>query len=267
MSVLFRCKTEEGFQFKILSELLINNIKSGCFTINKKGIFLRMLDGPRHTLVDLKLNAEDFLFYKYNRDEDMVIGINLHHFNKMLKSVRKKDYLQMIIYEDEPTELVIKTIPKENSRITTSGIKIQNIHNIVIDLPVGYERSNIISSNVFHKMSKELLNIESTHIKIKANKYFVDFIADSDGLFSREIRLGNIDESEYEDEDIQVEYHGAFSSEQFNRINKIYGLSSVIKIFSGAVDQPILLTTNIGKIGKFSIYIKSKEIIESELVH
>jgi len=264
MSVLFRCKTEEGFQFKILSELLINNIKSGCFTINKKGIFLRMLDGPRHTLVDLELNADDFLFYQYNRDEEMVIGINLHHFNKMLKSVRKKDYLQMIIYNDDPTELIIKTIPKENSRITTSGIKIQNIHNLVIDLPIGYERSNIISSNVFHKMSKELLNIESTHIKIKSNKYYIDFIADSDGLFSREIRLGNIEESEYDD-NVQVEYYGTFSSEQFNRVSKIYGLSSVIKIFSGTIDHPILLTTNVGKIGKFSIYIKSKEIIENEL--
>jgi len=264
MSVLFRCKTEEGFQFKILSELLINNIKCGCFTINKKGIFLRMLDSPRHTLVDLQLNAEDFLFYQYNREEEMVIGINLHHFNKMLKSVRKKDYLQMIIYEDNPTELIIKTIPKENSRVTTSGIKIQNIHNLVTDLPTGYERSNIISSSVFHKMSKELLNIESTHIKINANKYYIDFIADSDGLFSREIRLGNIEESEY-DKDVLVTYSGTFSSEQFNRVNKIYGLSSVIKIFTGTIDQPILLSTNVGKIGKFSIYIKSREIIENEI--
>lgn len=264
MSVLFRCKTEEGFQFKILSELLINNIKNGCFTITKSGIFLRMLDNPRHTLVDVKLNADDFLLYQLNTNEDIVIGINLHHLNKMLKLIRKKDYLQMIIYKDSPNELVIKTIPKENSRVTTSGIKIQSVHNLQTDLPTGYERSNIIQSNVFHKMIKELLNIDSNTIKIKSNKYYIDFTADSDGLFSREIRLGNIDENDYKDEEVDTQYIGSFSSEQITRITKIYGLSTVIKIYTGNEKVPILLTTNIGKLGKFSIYLKSKEIIESE---
>lgn len=39
-SYLFYCKTSEGYIIKILSELLQNNIKNGCFVVNEKGLFL-----------------------------------------------------------------------------------------------------------------------------------------------------------------------------------------------------------------------------------
>ena len=35
---LFRARTNEGYIIKVLSELLHNNIKVGCFEIDKNGI-------------------------------------------------------------------------------------------------------------------------------------------------------------------------------------------------------------------------------------
>ena len=52
----------------------------------------------------------------------------------MLKSIKKKDSLQLFIDTSCTNELGIKTIPKENTRITTSGIKIQNIQNLTYEI-------------------------------------------------------------------------------------------------------------------------------------
>lgn len=62
MPTIFKCKTGEAYQIKVLAELLTNNLKTGCFEINEEGISLRMFDNPRKTLVDLNLIAENFLY-------------------------------------------------------------------------------------------------------------------------------------------------------------------------------------------------------------
>jgi hypothetical protein len=64
MPYIFRCKTNEGYRIKILAELLSNNIKTGCFVIDDKGIFLRMMDHHRSILIDLNLYADNFSIYK-----------------------------------------------------------------------------------------------------------------------------------------------------------------------------------------------------------
>ena len=64
MPIIFKCKTGEAYQIKVLAELLTNNLKTGCFEINEDGISLRMFDNPRKTLVDLNLIAENFSLFK-----------------------------------------------------------------------------------------------------------------------------------------------------------------------------------------------------------
>ena len=150
----FKCKTGEAYQVKVLAELLTNNLKSGCFDITEDGISLCMFDQPRKTLVDLNLQAENFSVYKFKSDKKYSLGLNLNHFHKMLKSIKKKDSLQLFIDSERPNELGIKTIPKENTRITTSGIKIQNIQNVDAEVPIGYGKPVIVASTDFQKMCK-----------------------------------------------------------------------------------------------------------------
>ena len=127
MPISFKCKTSEAYQIKVLAELMTNNIKNGCFNVNEEGLSLRMSDQPRKTLVDLDLFSDNFSRYKFKNDIKLCLGLNLNHFHKMLKSIKKKDSLELFIDSDSPNELGIKTIPKENTRVTTSGIKIQKI--------------------------------------------------------------------------------------------------------------------------------------------
>ena len=266
MPIIFKCKTNEAYQIKILAELLTNNLKHGCFDVNEERITLRMFDQPRKTLVDLNLQAENFSLYKFLSDEKFCLGLNLNFFHKILKSIKKKDSLQLFIKSENPTELGIKTIPKENSRITTSEIKIQNIQNVDVDVPLGYGKPVIVPSPDFQKMCKELSSIGSTNIRVKARGFHIDFIADADGVLKRKVRLGESDDS---DDELTVKqdtsYDATFTTDQFTRINKIAGLGSTMQIFTGSNDLPLLFRSCVGSLGKISIYIKSKELLDKEM--
>lgn len=267
MPVTFKCKTGEAYQIKILGELLTNNLKHGCFDVNEEGITLRMFDQPRKTLVDMNLQSENFSLYKFKSEEKFCLGLNLNHFHKMLKNIKKKDSLQLFISSENPNELGIKTIPKENTRVTTSGIKIQNIQYVDADIPVGYGKPVIVPSPDFQKMCKELSSIGSTNIRVKAKGFHIDFIADADGILKRKVRLGESDDSDDEDliNNTFTSYDATFTTDQFTRINKIAGLGSTMQIFTGTNDLPLLFRSSVGSLGKISIYIKSKELVDKEL--
>lgn len=269
MPLLFKCKSGEAYQIKVLAELLTNNLKNGCFDVNEDGITLRMFDQPKKTLVDLELQSENFSVYVFKPEDKICLGLNLNHFHRMLKSIKKKDSLQLFIYSETPNELGIKTIPKENTRVTTSGIKIQTIQNIESDIPLGYGKPVVIPSPDFQKMCKELSSIGSTNIRIKASGFHIDFIADADDILKRQVRLGESEESD-DDENDNVDqefmsYEATFTTDQFTRISKIAGLSGTLQIFAGSKNLPLLFRSSVGSLGKISIYIKSKEMIEKEL--
>ena len=266
MPITFKCKTGEAYQIKILAELLTNNLKHGCFDVTDDGITLRMFDQPRRTLVDMCLQAENFSLYKFKSEEKFCLGLNLNHFHKMLKSIKKKDSLQLFISSEVPNELGIKTIPKENTRVTTSGIKIQNIQNVDADVPLGYGKPVIVPSPDFQKMCKELSSIGSTNIRVKSKGFHIDFIADADGILKRKVRLGESDDSDDEEAgDVNVNsYDATFTTDQFTRINKIAGLGSTMQIFPGTNELPLLFRSSVGSLGKISVYIKSKELLDKE---
>ena len=266
MPFLFKCKSGEAYQLKVLAELLTNNLKNGCFDINEEGMTLRMFDQPKKTLVDLELQSENFSVYVFKGSDKLCLGLNLNHFHKMLKSIKKKDSLQLFIDTESPNELGIKTIPKENTRITTSGIKIQNIQNLETDVPIGYGKPVVVPSSDFQKMCKELSSIGSTNIHVKAIGFHIDFIADADDILKRKVCLGENDDMDDEDTELKSYlYEATYTTDQFSRISKISGLSNTIQIFTGNNNLPLLFRSSVGSLGKISIYIKSKELIEKEL--
>lgn len=257
MTLIFRAKSNEAYVLKILAELLANNIKTGCFEIDNNGISLCMMDHHRKILINLFLKAEGFSLYKFD-SKKMFLGINLNHFHKMLKATKKKDSIELFIESENPNDLCIKVTPKENSRTTTSTIKIQTIQNLDIDIPKGYSKPIIISSSEYQKMIKELGNIGNI-IKIAAKKYSINFSCNAGGVYKRTVSFG--EDNEDEDENEPVIYNQEFNTDILSRITKIAGLSNTIQIYSGT---PIFFKSNVGTIGSIEIYIKSKEQLDNE---
>ena len=257
---LFFCKTSEGYIIKILAELLQNNIKNGCFLVSKRGLLFRMTDSNRKILIDLELLADNFTQYKCKSSEIMPIGLNFSHFYKMVKSIKKKDSIVLFIEEGKDTELGIRVIPKEKNRVTTSYVKIQNLQSLDIDLPVGYQHSIIVPSNEYMKMIKDLNNIGGNMIVVSATANQISFSCNSNGVYSRDITFGDVDNEEEEQESRSQE----FETEQLTRITKIAGLSTQIQIYQSN-GLPILFKSNIGNLGKMCIYVKDKSLQEDGL--
>jgi hypothetical protein len=249
----FYAKTTEGFIIKNLIEVLQNNINCGCFVINKNGIIFRMTDSQDRVLIDFTLSSDNFTQYKFKLNQSQSLGLNLSHFYKMVKNIKKKDSMALFIEEGKENELGIKVIPKEKNRVITSYIKIQNLQSLDIELPPleHYSEPKIVLSGDYMKMLKDLSNLGGSNIKISSSASSSKFSCDANGVFSRNIVFG--EENTDEDELFSQE----FDTEQLTRNSKIACLSSQIQLFQGE-DSPILLRSNIGNIGKISIYIKDK---------
>jgi len=248
---MFRAQTNEGFLFKVLAELLQHNIKSCCLNLNEEGITLQMTDNQCKVLVDIVLDKDKFNIYKYKFSQKKIIGLNLSHFYKMLKSVKKKDTVELFIANDNDYNFGIKITPKDNSRTTTSYIKIQNIQNIEIKIPEGYNNSIIIQSGEFHKMIKDMLQI-GNQIEVIATKNTILFKCISEGIYSREVKFGI--EDEYEDN--EVIFKDTYYTEQLHKIIKISGLSN--KLYINTQEKlPLLFKTNVGTLGQIKLFIKN----------
>jgi proliferating cell nuclear antigen PCNA len=264
MSMLFKSKTIEAYQIKVLAELLSNNLKTGCFEVDNNGISLRMIDQNKKILIDLILLSENHSKYKFKPKNKILIGLTLTHFHKMLKSIKKKDSLQLFIKSDIPNELGIRTIPKENTRITTSYVTIQNIQSLDIKLPSGYGKPINVLSSEFQKMCKDLSSIGSNVIRVKTREFNIQFSCDADNVLKRNVTLGESKDSDSESDDSDdILYDQTFNTDQFTKITKISGMSNIIQIYASP-NLPLLFKSNIGTIGKLSLYIKSRELIQEE---
>jgi proliferating cell nuclear antigen PCNA len=262
MTVIFSAKTREGYVVKILAELLQNNIKTACFEIDEEGIRLCMMDHHRTILIDLFLQSDNFSVYKYKNEKKMYIGVNLTHFHKMLKSIKKRDSIQLFINDDTSKELGIKVIPKENNRVTTSYVKILDDQNLMIKLPTGYDKPIIVPSGEYQKMIKSLVHIGNV-VNISSSEFKICFSCDAGGVMKRTTEFGDGEDSDDEEKDPKITYKQDFDSEQLTRITKLAGLGTNMQIYPKE-GLPLLFKSNVGSLGKISIYIKSREQIDTE---
>ena len=145
-----------------------------------------MMNSNQNLLIDCNLKAENFqLFFFSTHIENQCInvGINLSHFYRMLKSIKIRDNLVLFIQEQNPHEIGIEIIPKDLSRKTISLIKIQNIENLNIELPIRYENSLLVHAN-FAKCAKILFQFLPLSVS-RAKKYYIGFYSDVYAIFSR----------------------------------------------------------------------------------
>jgi proliferating cell nuclear antigen PCNA len=259
---LFLCKTIEAHAFKVLIELLHHTVNVACFNIKKNGIYLRQMDANQKILIDVFLDALNFNLYHFQEKdeaESLNIGINLSHLFKMVKSIKKRDSIEIFMTNENPNDLNIKIIPKDLSRITHSTLTIQNIESLEIDLPLKFENNILVNSLEWAKMCKDMLQI-SPNLKVKAQKYFIKFYSDIQSIFSREVILGNYIK---EDDKAPYIYDEVFDCEFISKILKISGLHNHLQL-NFETDMPFHLGSKIGSIGQLNMYLKSKKMLESE---
>ena len=165
----------------------------------------------------------------------------------------------MYIKKDTPTELNLKLVPKDLSRVTISKLMIQNVHSLDVELPQPYSNSILVNSIEFSKCCKDLLSISPT-LLIKAQKYFIKFYSDVHAIFSRTVILGNYDENNDNDPYI---YSEEFDNEFLSKVLKISGLHQSINLCFDE-NSPFNIRSKVGSLGEISLFLKSKKQLEEE---
>jgi len=249
MGILFKAKTNEGFMFKILGEILHNTLKTIPISINSQGITSKIIDSNKKILLDIELIAKNFITFTYNHQVDNILfGLNVSHFYKIISSIKKKDSLTFEIDSENMNELKIIITPREKDHVEVSTIFIQNIQSIDIEMPTDYKHPVHVSSSKFQKMCKDMLNI-GKEINIYGNENFVVFECETPGIYKKQITFG--EETEVYENVISY----VLESEQLVKISKISSLFHKLFVFLEK-DMPLLIRTQVGNIGSISIYIK-----------
>lgn len=251
MTILFSAKTNEGFNFKILGEILHNTLKTISMTITQEGIFSKMIDAHKKLLIDIQLQSTSFSQYTLNTDK-LLFGINISHLYKIISSLKKKDSLILQIEQESPNELQIIVIPRERDHVEMSRVSIQNIQSLDIEVPKHKGHPVHVSSSKFQKMCKDMLNI-GKEIHVYGNEVYALFECETPGIFKKTIHFG---EEIKPDDDQGTICHYHFDAEQFVRISKISSLSSLLHVY---LDEtlPLLIKSQVGTLGTISIFIKS----------
>jgi len=256
MTVLFRAKTSEGFNFKILGEILHNTLKTISIHITKDGFFSKMIDVHKKLLIDIKLLSTNFSQYILNAD-NLLFGVNISHLYKIISSLKKKDSLILQIMDDAPNELQIIVTPRERDHTEVSRISIQNIQSLDIEVPENYNHPVHVSSSKFQKMCKDMLNI-GKEIHVFGSEQFVMFECETPGIYKKQIHFGEEpeDESNHPSSDDAAYVHYFFDAEQLVRISKISSLAPLLHVYLNH-SLPLLIKSQVGTLGTISIFIKS----------
>lgn len=253
----FFAKTNDAFLIKVLIEILSQSLKNtALFMISAESITLRMCDARQLTLFDLCLEGEKFHTYRYHsQDKCMHVGLTLTYFSKILKTVRKKDTLNLFITKDNPMSLQIQIIPSLNDNmITTTEIKIQDVDVIEMSVPSNYDMPIIMQSVEFQKLVKNLGNLGNTETTLRLTPTHLHFISVvAGGVMKRDISFKL---QEYHRQNHFFE--STFAMSQLNKIDKLAAFTSHVNFYIGApLHTPLRIHCTIGGgLGYINIYIK-----------
>lgn len=266
MRLLF-VKTKEGYTIKVIAELLQNYVKDGCFIITQKGIELVGTDSKTKEgtkLIHMELFKKNFIKY-ICPETSLRIGLNLSHFYKMLKSIKKKDTLTLFIDKEDPLHLGIEIHQNGDINGTKSYVRITQVQPVNYQHIEGYNESITTTSKEFLKL-KQLNKISKTLIAT-ATRNKIEFFSDKEEMYARKVTFGdndNDEENEEMDENFDdEEYKQTFSTEDIIQLVKIGGLSPTIQIYA-TNDLPLKFEFTASSLGIVQVHIKSNEILEAE---
>lgn len=246
----FTIKTNEAYTIKTTIEVLQSILSDVCFNFNEDGIFLKSVDKrvPYTYIIDLQWNRDRFQEFKIN--DSQMIGINLQHFFKMIKSIKKKESVSLSVSPDKSNSLSICNYT-DLLNPDFSSVKIQQIQMIDMDTPSGYGYPSVINTAKFGKLCKDINSISKT-ITVTSRGRYICFSCEMVGLYNKEFPFGEID-PESNDEEFCEE----FNTKSFMQLTKISGLHQKMRIYANP-GLPLKISVDTGSLGTLDIYIKSK---------
>ena len=160
-------------------KFLINGLKNVTNNINfqflTEGLLVKGLDNTKSALIDTYLHNSYFESYYHHKD--IVFGVCLESFWKILKSIRKKDTAEIFIPESQ--DFLKITLENESRRGIFKLKQIEMDEETVNIPPILYENKISLASSKFYQMISDLHHFDSSEIKVFTREENILFSIDS----------------------------------------------------------------------------------------
>jgi hypothetical protein len=251
-------KTDEAHTVKSTVEVLQNNFTDVCFEFGEEGIELIAIDkkNPYTKLAVLRWKSGDFNEFKCTKPKN--VGINLQHFYKLLKTIKKKDNLSLELSKNDANKLSINKIV---NGYQPSNSKIQIQRRQLIDVNFNdddYRRPILITTAAFQRACKEINQLSKiTTISSKGN--YLSFGCDVDGMYKHEVPFGTLDPDSTEDE-----YEDTFDTKTLMGLIKISSLKDKMHVYPPKEHgKSLRIDVRTGELGILTFYIRSRSEINA----
>lgn len=252
---IFFCKTREGYVFKILFELLKNCVKQTSIKISKEGIVITSIDTKKHLLLLISMGRHNFNIFR--AQSVFNISVNLTSIYNMLKTIKKKDGICLYIDNESPNKLHIIKDDMDQSEKCANKIQIIKTQDVEYEIIDEYSEPIIINSKKLQNTLKEISTTKGRVTEVTSNGSYIRLLCDNGSIMTADKTHGDIDVNS------EIIYNETFDSSLLIKLQKIFGLTQNVKVYISQT-CPIKLDLNIGSLGNITIFIKSREIINSE---
>lgn len=256
---MFFLKTDEAHIVKSTIEVLQNNFTDVCFEFGDDSINLVTVDNknPWTKLAFLSWNKEQF--NEYNCQKAQNVGVNLQHFYKLLKNIKKKDQLSFELVKNKPGKLMINKIfsTGQGTQSSESELQVQRRQLIHIKAFEGYGSPVLVSTGGFQRACKEINQLsKKIIITIKGN--YMNLSCNVDGMYCHNVPFGEDTDTDDIESDDNV-YEDEFDTKVLMGLVKVSSLNDKMKVFPPlVVGKPLKLSVNTGNLGELVFYIRSR---------
>jgi hypothetical protein len=262
---IFHCATRFGHNIKSLASYLNVSVRSGSLNISRDGIKIVNMDSHKRILVDCYLDGKYFDKYELNCDQ-LCININFFFFEKILKSLKKTDHIELSI-DKEVQILSIKIIPRDRGRISEMEMAIESGQSLDIDVPDNYSHFIMIHSNEVQQLCKEIKNTISTTscIDIKLNQFNSKINQlvlswKSNMILNKCVKFCN---DSIENMEMVELYNEEFNPNAILNISKLVNINRQLFFYLNP-NLPLKISLRIEDLCRINIFIKTNKNLEED---
>jgi proliferating cell nuclear antigen len=228
----------------------LKDILNDCNLIfSPTGVSLCTLDTARTSLIDMRLNADDFEEYACS-EEEIVCGINVSNFFKLLKSVTNSDVLRLSIKCKEFLTVEITSEGKKTS--TTYELKLLDINESRIEVPnidMTTVCTTTLPSSDFQRLCRDMSNIGS-EISIVRKQNILRLSCAGD-FANQETTIETV-------ESIDHDIHGLYSLRYLNIFTKATSMANTVQILQEKENRFLILKYMVANLGDIKFYLATK---------
>lgn len=246
---MFFCKTKHATKVKAFFELVFNNLKTACLTIDSTGIHLKS-----KTTLDLMIEtcmpADQFDEYVYSPDSPMHIGVE-SYIGKSLKTMKNKTVVTLAIKNPGTLSIGVSSTGKDKFTYNLDVV-IESVQNVSHTPNTLYDvdRSTRLSTARFIDACKLVKSASAQEFTVTRENSVIKIAVGTQGVISEQFCFGKEDVTDTE------LVHYVFKSERMTRVSKMVSFTKdnnkVIDVFVES-GKPMMLQC-VSEIGTIKVY-------------